>query len=128
MACKIILFHKFQFSILQLFFPPPWLQLNTESENERPVLLQPLGLIFAEQGRLLEFDISQNVFCDREDGDTENLTLSIQFPSGQKLLSNLWLYLDVENQVRISIFCAEIFRLSCFHLFVTASTREKIKN
>lgn len=67
--------------------------------NNKPYVRNPINRILSQQGSLLRFIIPQDVFMDKEDGNTSSLTLSLMSGSNQELPGNFWLYLESGDQV-----------------------------
>ena len=59
--------------------------------NDAPVLLNAIGTILVNEGRLFQFPIPEETFFDKESGSTSNLTLTLIDSNGNSIPNTSWI-------------------------------------
>ncbi|BFZ08076.1 hypothetical protein BsWGS_11115 [Bradybaena similaris] len=92
--------------------------------NNKPYVRNPINRIPCQQGTLLRFMIPQDVFMDKEDGNTSSLTLSLMSASNQELPSNFWLYLESGDQILTGLPLRQDMAINNFSILLVATDKE----
>ena len=79
------------------------LLLFPAAPDELPIVENSIDHLNVIVGRYYEYRIPENTFLDKEDGNTRNLTLTINLVFGRPLPKDGWLLFDAERQTLYGI-------------------------